>query len=86
MMSVQQQCQNPEDLEEELEAGGKVPYVGTRIQRRVAKKKWVRFAADLSLEGEDFESVGTRRPDGTLDMEPANLHIHTDERTFVFIE
>ena len=60
VMSVQQQCQNPEDLEEELEAGGKVPYVGTRIQRRAAKKKWVRFAADLSLEGEDFESVGTK--------------------------
>ena len=39
-----------------------------RTCRRAAKESWVRFASDLPLEGEDFESVCARRPDGTVDM------------------
>ena len=31
------------------------------------------FAVESALEGDEFESVCTRRQDGTVDMEPTNL-------------
>ena len=37
------------------------------------KERKVMFAVESALEGEEFESVCTRRRDGTVDMESANL-------------
>ena len=62
-----------EEPENGLELGGEDEYAGPSTRRRAAKERKVMLAIESALEEKEFKSVCTRRPDGTVDMEPANL-------------
>ncbi len=65
--------QDGEEPLEGLEAGEEANFEGPRTRRQAAKERKVMFAVESALEGDEFESVCTRRQDGTVDMEPTNL-------------
>ncbi|MCP3668654.1 MAG: hypothetical protein GY696_40265, partial [Gammaproteobacteria bacterium] len=63
---------NDEETDQEVELVGEKAYAGPRTREKTKKRK-VTFAVQSATASKEFEIVCTRQPDGTVDMEPANL-------------